>query len=228
MNIKVTWDVMEEPSVEALPEATRDRMDAIHHALFKSPKKILGELRELSASHPDVLCLKNWLIAALRGIGGPAEEAEAADLAERLFRERPDYFFARTGLADIWLDQGKFDQAAGLMFGPGKVLTLLYPGRKEFHISEIRHWAYVCCRILISQGNVDGARTYRDLLNQMEPGSRAVESLDQLLDGNAGYFATLLARFRNGKEAKLLQSTVRKPKTPSQEPPSDPAQPELF
>lgn len=197
MNFKVTWEMMEEPSVEALPEATRDQMDAIHQALLQRPKKVLGELRELSARHPDVLCLKNWLIAALRGIGGPAEQAEAADLAERLFRERPDYFFARTALADIWLSQGKFDQAAGLMFGPGKVLTLLYPGRKEFHISEIRHWAYVCCRILIAQGNVDSARTYRDLLNQLEPGSRSVESLDQLLDGKAAYFAKLLAGFRS-------------------------------
>ena len=45
-----------------------------------------------------------------------------------------------------------------MIFGPELVLTRLYPGREVFHISEIRHWAYLCARIKILQGEPEIAR----------------------------------------------------------------------
>ncbi|OYW28724.1 MAG: hypothetical protein B7Z47_05530, partial [Chthoniobacter sp. 12-60-6] len=151
MNFEVSWDVMPDVAVEALPEATRERMDELFELVHAKPQKAVQELREMMVLHPEVPCLTNWLINCLRA-GTKADRREAMELCQGLFSRMPDYFFARTTLADLWLDERDVDKAAELIFGPGCVLTRLYPERKVFHISEVRHWFYLCARIKILRG----------------------------------------------------------------------------
>lgn len=151
MNFEISWDVMPDPARDALPKTTRDRMEKIFVLLQDKPKIVLAELRELAARHPEVPCFTNWLISALRD-GTKAEQEEALSLCEQMFRDLPGYFFARTTLADLLLDRGQIDKAAGLIFVPGHSINTLYPGRNVFHISEIRHWAYLSARAKILLG----------------------------------------------------------------------------
>lgn len=203
MNLEVTWEPMADPLVDALPEATRQSMDSIHRQLFSEPTKAIGKLRVMVQTHPDILCLKNWLIAALTASGAKADRAEGTALAEQLFRDRPDYLFARLGLADVYMAEGKFQEAAALLFGPDKIITLLCPGRKVFHISEIRHWAHSCCRAYIGLGNLSAAQNYRDLLAEVEPDAPAFRHLDRLLNPDANRLSQMVSR--------LLQSIRRPP-----------------
>lgn len=240
MNFEITWDLIPDPEVEALPQATRDRMQQLFDLVHQQPKSVITELRKLAVHHPRVLCLRNWLISALRG-GSASDHAEALIICEQLFHETPDYFFARTTLADLWLDAGEVEKAAALIFGPELVLTRLYPGREVFHISEIRHWAYLCGRIKILQGEPEIAEGYRDMLAELEPDSGPVRHLNEMLEGEMGMLARLISEFkklsektkvsharRQRQKAALQQPVAKKSAPKSRKPTSSPDQIELF
>jgi hypothetical protein len=239
MNFAVTWDVMPDEKIDSLPAATRNRMQEIFDIIYDEPDEVIGPLRELVAAYPDIPCFQNWLISSLRNGSDDADRNEALKMAERLFQEQPNYFFARTTLADIWIAEGKYDRAAALLFGPEHVLTRLYPGRKAFHISEIRHWAYVSGRTLIGQGDMEGARIYRNLLAEIEPHSKAVEMLDLYFTEDLSTLGNLLSRHlkkkaqpgrgtgrsRPNKLAPAKKSGNLRSKSVTE---ADPDQPELF
>ncbi len=195
MNFEVTWDVMPDPEVDALPEATRDRMEQIFDLVHRDPKSVVQELRSMVALYPDVPCLTNWLIHVLRE-GSVDECSEGLKLCTELFRRMPEYFFARTTLADMLLDLGKAEEAAELLFEQSGVLSRLYPGRKIFHISEIRHWCYLCARTKIFLGEPDAAKGYRNILDQLEPDSPPIHHLDEMLEGEEAIITRLLADFK--------------------------------
>jgi len=118
------------------------------------------------------------------------------ELCQGLFRQMPDYFFARTTLADLWLDEGQVEKAAELLFGPDCALTWLYPDRKVFHISEIRHWFYLCGRTKILLGEPGVAEAYRDMLEKLEPDSQPVRHLNEMLEGERSMLTRMLAEFK--------------------------------
>lgn len=192
MKFDITWDVMPDPMTDALPASIRNRMADLFDLVRERPETVVAELRELAARHPEVLSLQNWLVSALRR-GSSSDRHEAFLICVELFQENPGYFFARTTLADLLLDQGRVEDAAKLIFGEESTLPRLYPGRKIFHISEIRHWAYLCGRTKILQGDPESARSYREMLNELEPGSPAVQALDNLVDHQVGVTAKLMA-----------------------------------
>ena len=242
MNFEITWDVMPDPAVDALPKATRDRMEEIFPLIQTKANKYVPELRELSTRHPEVPCFKNWLVAALRR-GSKADQDEALNLCEQMFRDMPGYFFARTTLADLLLDRARVDEAAALLFVPGYSINTLYPGRKVFHISEVRHWAYLSARAKIMLGEREIAESYRDILEELEPDSPAVRDLNDMLDGEKSEIMRMLANLRKftvkaqeraekRKERPKTKEQAKVPAKPASKPPakptSHPDQLELF
>lgn len=208
LKIDITWDTMADDEVEKLPLRVRDQMDEIFASIHDRPGAVLPALRDLTARFPDVSCLQNWLINALRS-GSPLESEEALARSEDLFRKKPKYFFARTTFAELLAENDYVEKAAALMFGEEVSLTRLNPGRKLYHISEIRHWALVCAKIKIHQGELTAARSYRDLLDELEPDSRAVEHLDGLLESDLAMLSKLMANIRD--IAALAKKDLEKP-----------------
>jgi|GEM_PF-1399817 len=224
MNFEITWDVMPDPAVDALPKATRDRMEKVFPLMQKNARKLVPELREMSARHPEVPCFRNWLINALRD-GSQAERDEALSLCEQMFRDMPGYFFARTTLADLLLDRAKVDEAAALLFVPGHSISTLYPDRKVFHISEIRHWAYLSARAKILLGEPEVAEGYRDMLEELEPDSPAVQDLNDMLDGEKSEIMRMLANLRKFTFKAQERAEKRKERPKTKKPANVPAQP---
>ena len=103
------------------------------------------------------------------------------ELGQELFRQMPNYFFSRTTLAELWLDENNVEKANELLFGKGCELSELYPDRKVFHISEIRNWCYICARTKILLGQLRIAKNYRDMLDDLEPDSKSIRHLDSML-----------------------------------------------
>jgi hypothetical protein len=180
MDFEVSWEYMPDPAVVEMTEADQERMEEIYPFLATEPKSVIQDLRDLAALYPKVPCLKNWLINCLR-FGTTAERQEAMERGQELFRQMPNYFFSRTTLAELWLDENNVEKANELLFGKGCELRELYPDRKVFHISEIRHWCYLCARIKIFIGQPQIAQNYRDMLENLEPGTETICHLDSLL-----------------------------------------------
>lgn len=224
MNFEITWDVMPDPALDALPKAMRDRMQKLFKLVQKKPNSVVAELRELAARHPEVPCFTNWLISALRD-GTKADQDEALSLCEQMFRDMPGYFFARTTLADLLLDRGKVEEAAGLLFVPGHSISTLYPTRKVFHISEIRHWAYLSARAKILLGEPEIANSYRDMLEQLEPDSPAVRELNDMLNGEKSDIMRMLANLRKFTVKAQERAEKREERCKTTEPVKAPVKP---
>lgn len=199
INIEVTWDPMPDPEVEALSEDVREEMDRLYKLVQTGSPKAVAPLRKLVAANPGVLALQNWLLTVLSH-GTKSQQQEARKVTMELFQLRPEYYFARTGLAELYLKDGRVEEAAALILGPANTLQELYPGQKVFHISEFRHWALLSAKIFLQKGEQEAATSYRNLLDQMEPNSPAVQHLDRLL---------LIALFEGSSSA--LQKVWRQP-----------------
>ena len=195
MELAVSWDYMPDPAVAEMTQADQDRMEKIYPLVHTEPQTVIHELRELVAIYPKVPCLTNWLITCLR-FGTTAERHEAMERGQELFRQMPNYFFSRTTLADLWLDEQNVEKANDLLFGEGRNLSQLQPGRKVFHISEIRHWCYICARIKILQGQPQIAKNYRDILEGLEPGSQIIRHLDSMLSSEDTQLLRLFAELK--------------------------------
>ncbi len=120
MDLEVTWDTIPDPAIEALPMTTQDRMNEVFQTIHNNPAEAVGELRDLIEQHPDIPCLKSWLTSMLGSSHDKKERAEAADPAERLFRERPDYFFARISLAECLVVRGEVGSGRRLAVRSGE------------------------------------------------------------------------------------------------------------
>jgi hypothetical protein len=207
----VTWEPIPDPAVEQLPVSVRRRMDVLHARLIKGNTGMAKELRELASRYPDVLCFQNWHSICLRGEG---RIREARDLCGATLRAHPDYLFGRMTLAELALDELDMETAERLLTGDGLTLTALCPGRTVFHISEVRHWYIVCGKFHLFSGNVDGARSHRDLLHSLEPNSAAVRELDRLMSAENLPLVQLLTGLRRMKTFaanRRKRSAAKKP-----------------
>jgi len=210
INFEVTWDVIPDPNQDALPQDVQDRMPKLFDLVYRKPRHVVAELRELSVQYPQVLCLRNWLISALRG-GSAADFAEALAIAQQLFQERPDYFFARLTLTDLYLEDAKIEKADELLFGTRMTLTELYPARSVFHFSEVRTWLYLCAKVKFIQGESEMAENFRHLLEKLEPDADAIRHLNKMMkDEEIGILARLAAGMRKLMRMPEVQAEHRK------------------
>jgi hypothetical protein len=92
-------------------------------------------------------------------------------------------------------------------------------------ISEIRHWAYLSARAKIMLGEPEIAKSYRDMLEELEPDSLAVQDLNDMLDGEKSDIIRMLANLRKFAVKSQERAEKRKERPKSKEPPKTPAKP---
>ena len=196
-SFKYTTDAILDEATDKLPDAVRVRMEALIDIVKSNPASVENEVLELSRKYPDVMCFRNWYCSCLRLLG---RHDEVREFSEILFREHPDYFFARTTLADLALEDYDVNLAAQLLGGEVGALLSLYPDQEVFHITEARHWFSLWGRIELMKGNLEAARSHRKMLHQMEPDSVAVQGLDRLMNPEKFQLIQLLANYRRMKD----------------------------
>jgi hypothetical protein len=91
-------------------------------------------------------------------------------LAEENYRNNPDYLFAKINYAQFCLHVGDFDKIPEIFDGKYD-LKLLYPRRKQFHVSEFAGFMAVMCAYLSVTGYKETARLFYDSLLAVAPDS---------------------------------------------------------
>jgi tetratricopeptide (TPR) repeat protein len=119
---------------------------------------------------PESLTLRNNLAMAYHQQN---RIEEANNLTRELFAENPDYFFGRLGMANLLIQDGKYDEAE----------ELLHPlhSREEFHISEITSLYATHTDLNIRKGNRDEAERWIGMLEELDPESQYLEILRRRL-----------------------------------------------
>ncbi|HVX83476.1 MAG TPA: hypothetical protein VH253_01540 [Phycisphaerae bacterium] len=146
-------------------------------ALRKKPAKIIPELEKWLEKYPTAARLMNYLGVAYALAG---RKADARAMAERAYRANPDYLFARLNYAEFFLRDRQYDKVKEIMEDKWDI-SLLYPGRKRFHISEVLGFIGLVGRYMVGIGKLDLAETYADMAMQLDPESDAAEVLEEAL-----------------------------------------------
>jgi Flp pilus assembly protein TadD len=128
-------------------------------ALYKKDgvkaERLLNQALELAPDQPDLL--NNLALAySLQG-RQPASET----LLRQIYRDHPDYFFGRVGMANLWVQQGDLDRAD----------ELLYPllSQQRLHITEFTALAVAYIQLYLAKDVPDAAQHWLEMWAAMEP-----------------------------------------------------------
>lgn len=104
------------------------------------------------------------------------EQDQAIALVEQTTERFPDYLFARVSLASICIVQERLDDALRHL-GTGLRIEERFPGREEFHITEVETYEKACIRYLIIARDLEPARERVQALRSI---SNDTEWLDEM------------------------------------------------
>lgn len=160
---KITYDALDDG--KQLPEEVANEREELHALIHRDAGAAVRRLEQLKKSYPDVPLLYNWLSAAYTAIG---DHDAAKRVAVENYERNPDYLFARLNYAEICLQEGRAREVPRI-FDHTFDLKMLYPDRKEFHISEVVGFMGIMGLYFQRTGEEEIARRYSDILNQLAP-----------------------------------------------------------
>lgn len=151
-----------------MPEEDEDTMSLLYHIFLKHPEKIDSEncdyfcqLNSLRIKHPDHPVILNRIGNGYQLLG-LHEKLES--LITETCEKFPDYLFALTAKANIYLKDGFPEKALSVLKG-AYTLKTLYPHRDVFHITEFRAFEYFMVNYFYCTNQQSSAESH---LNQME------------------------------------------------------------
>ena len=137
INYAITGDPSEtDANQDDYPSELIHLIQRMHNRVTQKKPNIIQELKDVIAKHPNVPAFKNYLMLAYSNAG---EAKKALGYAHQIYKEHPNYLYARVNLANTYIQDGVLDRVPELL-GEGMELGLLYPHRKVFHVSEVTNY----------------------------------------------------------------------------------------
>lgn len=175
---EITDEPIPERGYERLPDPVKDDIERLHHdVLLHQPSEAVARLTTLIAQYPDVPQLYNFLHVAYQQLN---DRANAQRVLQQTLARFPDYLFARIAYANDCLQRGETEQVPAI-FNHQYDLKSLYPKRHRFHISEVLGFCATMAWYFHDQGEVEQAKTYYQLMRQLDPGHRNTRFVKRLL-----------------------------------------------
>ena len=178
-SLKVTWKPSPDPALERLPAGVRDCLGLVQLQMTREPQSAVGAMEYLVSKYPDVITFQNWLGCCYQALG---QTAKARQVNETLLKNHPQYLFARLTLVEMMVREGEAEAARRLMFDAGPTLTALYPERESFHVTEVQAWFHAAGVVQAAFGFEAGVQSCIQVLDQIEPSSKAAKDLHMLLE----------------------------------------------
>lgn len=166
VSYEITEDPMPDEAFDRLPIEVQEKINSLRsEVLTAKPKRALAVLETLIKQYSDIAQLYNYLFIAHYNSGN---RAEASRVLRETLQRFPDYLFAKISWAEECLNQGEANKVKDIF--EGKLdLTLLYPKRVRFHITEVLGFQCVVARYYHAQGNLEQAQQVYELMRQLDP-----------------------------------------------------------
>lgn len=174
---EITPDPLPDRKVARLPVKSREAIDILHAMARQNPKQAIQELPQWIERHPDIPVFKNLLAAAYTMND---EDLLAEEVIHETYRKHPDYLFARVTMAQRYIDKAEFDKVAEIFDGKFD-LSLLYPNRRKFHISEFLCFMSVIGQYFLGVGNKEVAKVVLQSMQSIDPQDPKTLSLSKKL-----------------------------------------------
>jgi tetratricopeptide (TPR) repeat protein len=165
VSFEITDEPLEDKFSRAIPDEISDQLEELYYLCQKNPSKAIAPLEELRRQYPDIPKVYNFLYGAYELSG---EKSKAREVVLEMYRRHPDYLFAQVNYAEFCLQAGNYNKIAEI-FDNKFDLTLLYPDRKKFHISEVRGFYGMMGRYWLQTGQTQAAKMCYKMLRQVDP-----------------------------------------------------------
>jgi tetratricopeptide (TPR) repeat protein len=185
---EITTEPIEDPRYMRLPGQVKDTIERLYHDIQRHPHRAIPELVGLVNKYPRLPTLYNYLSVAYSRVG-KREKAEEA--VRENYQLNPDYLFARLNYAELCRAQGDYERIAEI-FEHKFDLKLLYPNRKQFHISEFASFMGLMGIYFFETGERQGAERYYEALKEIAPSYPMTKLLRRKL--HPGFLGRLLRR----------------------------------
>lgn len=184
------YEITSEPIIDSqykqLPETIKSSIEQLYSMISTKPRTAIPEIQALIQAYPNIPTLYNYLSKAYAA-AGEKEKAEEAILNN--YKLHPNYLFARCNYAELCLQRKEYETIAKI-FDYKFDLKLLYPKRRQFHISEFVGFFGVVGPYFYYTGQRDIAENIYQLLKQTHPRHDYTKRLKRLLYPN--FFQRLL------------------------------------
>jgi tetratricopeptide (TPR) repeat protein len=173
VSFEITDEPLEDKFSRAIPDEISDQLEELYYLCQKKPSKAIAPLEELRRQYPDIPKVYNFLYAAYELSG---EKSKAREAVLEMYRRHPDYLFAKVNYAEFCLQDGNYGKIAEI-FDNKFDLTILYPDRKKFHISEVRGFYGIMGRYWLQTGQTHAAKMCYKMLRQIDPENAITKGL---------------------------------------------------
>lgn len=160
-------------------------MATLYHNLREHPDTIDSEdceyfqrLYTLHAKYPDNPVILNYIASGYDHLG---QQDQVEKLIAQTYEKFPDYLFAQTAQANIYLRDGFPEKALEVLKG-AYTLKQLYPHRTVFHISEVRTFEYFMVKYFCKTGDFEQAGHHLQIMqNILEEHDTLLQNAQKLL-----------------------------------------------
>ena len=160
---------------EKISPELNEEISRLYGLCKTDPELAIPRLWDLAEEYPDLGCFYNYLVAAYRIL---KDSLSAKTVAELLYAEHPDYYFAKASYAELCLNQGQADKIPEIFRG-GFDLATVYPGRDCFHISEYSSFCTLMSRYFLEINEEETAEFYWAVLRQVDPENVYLKHIEQ-------------------------------------------------
>ncbi|MBI1323437.1 hypothetical protein GC170_09660 [bacterium] len=192
---EITADTLPDRNVVRLPVKSREAIDRLHAMSSENPRQAIQELPQWIELHPDIPVFGNFLAACYTKLG---EDRLAEEVMHENYRKHPQYLFARVNMAIMYIEKGDYAKVAEI-FDNKFDLSLLYPNRRRFHISEFLCFMYAVGLYFVGVGNPESAKVILHGMQSVDPDDPKTVHLRKKLQ--SGRWKSLLRIF--AAEGKL-------------------------
>ena len=194
-------------SFPAVSPEDEELMATLYHDLHERPDTIDSEncdyfqkLNALRAKYPDNPVILNYITNGYDLLG---EKDQVEKLIAETYEKFPDYLFAQTAQANIYLNDGFPEKALEVLKG-AYTLKQLYPHRTVFHISEVRAFEYVMVRYFCATEDLEQADIHFQIIQKI------LEEDDTLLQSAQRILKKAKALYKlNARMSRLLGSAKK-------------------
>lgn len=209
---RVEYEIVTEPiydPADRTPQAVEDQTEELFDLVHDHPQQAVSRLEALLEKYPGTPRLYNYLAVA-HGRLGHKEQYERA--VEENYRVNPRYLFAKCNYAQLLLDHGRATEVAAV-FEDKFDLSMLYPNRRRFHITEATSFFGVMAVYYSAIGKMEAANNTLAILKNIAPDHPMTRQVERQM--GLGLVSTALRKLM----AKVTPKTQTESKTDVKTPP---------
>ncbi len=163
---RYTDEPIEEENFARIPRKDKERLLEIQRRTQEFPEKVLPDLLELKTKYPNVPAIYNYISAAYLY---SRQMENYFNSVKETFEKFPNYLFAKTALAEYYINNNKYKEIPGILDGKFDIHMHYPPTKEVFHISEVRAFYSVAGIYFARIGKLARALLCYFILEDAEP-----------------------------------------------------------